>query len=212
MFKNLVFLSITALLIISCGPQTSIPAMPTPTPPGVWGINVTENPVPEAPTQGAPSSGDECGNPYYPVVNGSQWNYIGTNGPFSYSLSSGTVGEFTIVVELGANTFNIVGLCMQGGDINLLEVPGDSLSYSGEAGSATTKTTRKEGVTLPGDIQVGDDWSQTLGLVVSAGNLKKEYTVDATYTAIGYESVTVPAGTFNALKIKQSSSMEVPTP
>ena len=39
-----------------------------------------------------------------------------------------------------------------------------------------------------------------------------DFIIDTTYTAVGYETVTVPAGTFNALKIEQSSNMGGPEP
>ena len=38
------------------------------------------------------------------------------------------------------------------------------------------------------------------------------FTLNSTYTAVGYENVSVPAGTFNALKIEQSSDMGGPEP
>ena len=59
---------------------------------------------------------------------------------------------------------------------------------------------------------MGDDWSQTLGVEVSAGDQKMDFILDSTYTALGYENVTVPSGTFNALKIEQSTSMGGPEP
>ncbi len=203
MFKNIVFLSITALLIIGCG---------TPEDLGTSKVNVTENPATEAPLPPASSSGNECGNAYYPIVDGAQWNYTGPTGLFSHRLTVETGDEFTIVVESGADTFIIRGLCLEGGDINLLQVPGTSLSYSGDNGSSSITTTSNEGVTLPGDIQAGDDWSQTIGMEVSASDQTTNFLLDNTYTAVGYETVTVPAGTFNALKIEQSTSMGGPEP
>jgi hypothetical protein len=203
MMKKILALSLAFIVIAAgCG---------TPEDLGTSKVNVTENPATEVPRQQAPVSGDECGNPYYPLKSGAQWTYTGLEGPFTHTISS-SGGIFTILVESGANTFNIQALCMEGGDINLLQVPGISLSYSGEAGSSTMTTTSNEGVTLPGDIQVGDDWSQTLGVEVSAGDQKMDFTLDSTYTAVGYENVTVPAGTFNALKIEQSTSMGGPEP
>jgi hypothetical protein len=204
MFKRIVIFIVTAILIIGCG---------TPEDLGTSKVNVTENPATEVPLPPASSSGDECGNAYYPIIDGAQWNYTSSSTvPFTHRLTVETEDEFTIAVESGTDTFKIRGLCLEGGDINLLQVPGDSLSYSGEAGSSTMTTKSNEGVTLPGDIQVGDDWSQTLGVEVSAGDQKKDFTLDSTYTAVGYETVTVPAGTFNALKIEQSTSMGGPEP
>jgi hypothetical protein len=199
-------------LVVGCGPQTSIPAMPTPTVFGESKASVTENPATEVPSQQAPVSGDECGNPYYPVVNGAEWTYTGPTGQFTHTLATGDNGAFTDTVKSGENTFIIQGLCLQGGDINLLDTPGNSLSFSGSGGSSTMKTTKNDGVSLPGDIQKGDDWSQTIGVEVSAGNRTMDFTIDTTFTAVDYETITVPAGTFNALKVVESSDMGGPEP
>jgi hypothetical protein len=146
------------------------------------------------------------------VVNGAEWTYKDSDSHFTHSLTTGDNGAFTIKVESGADTFIIQGLCQQGGDINLVDGPGSSLTFSGDSGSSTMTTTKNDGVSLPGDIQQGDDWSQTVGVQVSAGNQTMDFTIDSTFKALGYETVTVPAGTFNALKVEESSDMGGPNP
>jgi hypothetical protein len=207
MLKYIGFLVTTIILLTGCNLSDTSSTSSTPTPLEEFQVSATESLATEAPALPAPVSNDDCGNPYYPVVNGAEWVYTGPQGSFSHSLATGTEGAFTIKVEADANTFLIQGLCLEGGDINLLDVPGNSLNYSGEEGSSTMTTTGNEGVTLPGDIQEGDDWSQTISVEVSAGEQKMSFTIDTTYTAVGYETITVPAGTFNALKIEQSSDM-----
>ena len=212
MIKYLVILLFVTIFVAGCGPQTSIPARPTPTDLGESKVSVTQNPATEAPAPSGSNENDQCGNPYYPVVNGAEWTYTGPNGQFTHSLSTGDNGAFTITVKSGEDTFIIQGLCLQGGDINLLDTAGTSLSYSGSDGGSTMTTTKNEGVSLPGDIQQGDDWSQTIGVEVSAGNQTMDFTIDTTFSAVGYETVTVPAGTFNALKIEESADMGGPNP
>ena len=78
MFKQIVLFIVTAILIIGCGTSEDL---------GTSKVNVTENPATEVPLPPAFSSGDECGNAYYPIVDGAQWNYTGSNGsihPSSY--------------------------------------------------------------------------------------------------------------------------------
>jgi hypothetical protein len=64
-------------------------------------------------------------------------------------------------------------------------------------------------VTLPNDLKVGSSWTQTLDILAEGG--EGEETLSASiitnYTAVGVETVTVTAGTFEALKIEQSGSM-----
>jgi hypothetical protein len=207
-YSSFAILVLLTGFVVGCGPQISATSMPM----GSSQVNATQNPATEVPAPSVSNGNDKCGNPYYPVVNGAEWTYNGPKGQFTHSLATGIEGAFTIKVESGANTFIIQGLCMEGGDINLLDVPGNSLSYSGDTGKSTMTTTSNEGLTLPGDIQEGDDWSQTISVEVSAGNQKMDYTINSTSTAVGYETVTVPAGTFNALKIEQSSDMGGPEP
>jgi hypothetical protein len=159
-----------------------------------------------------PSIPDECGNPYYPIVDGSQRIYNGPSGEFSQVIQVNPDKTFTIDVKAPQSNFLIKGQCTDAG-IVLLDVPDTSLSVSDESNSATMTTTSNEGITLPNEIQVGDTWSQTMGLAFTASEEQTfEYTITTTYTAIGYEEVTVPAGKFNALKIEQKSEMGGPTP
>lgn len=204
-FRTFSIFVFTALLLCSCSLPNQGAAQPTPT---LRGLTVATMVAPgEAPTQPGPVSNDPCGNPYYPVVDGTKWVYSGPKGQFSQTIGTDTKGTFSIHIEAGANTFNIQGLCLEGGDISLLNVPGNSLTYSGESGASTMTTNRNEGITLPGDIQLSDDWSQKIGVEVTAGKQKMNFTIETTYTAVGYETVSVPAGTFKALKVEQSSSM-----
>jgi len=212
MIKYLVVLFVMTILVAGCGPQTSIPAQSTPAVLGESKVNNTQNPATEVPVPSGSNENDQCGNPYYPVVNGAEWTYTGPTGQFTHTLATGDNGAFTDTVKSGEDTFIIQGLCMEGGDINLLDTPGNSLSYSGSSESSTMTTTSNDGVSLPGDIQKGDDWSQTIGVEVSAGNQTMDFTIDTTFTAVDYETVTVPAGTFNALKVEESSDMGGPEP
>ncbi len=193
-----------ALLVSGCSLPNSTA---TPTPLGELQVTVTQIPATEAPTQPVVSANDKCGNQYYPVANGASWTYNGPTGQFTHTLSTGENGTFTITVQSEKNTFIIQGVCLDGGDIRLLDVPGVSLSTSGEAGNSSMTATQNDGITLPGDIQKGDDWSQTIGVTVNSGGQSMDFVIDSTYTADDYETVTVPAGTFYALKITQSASM-----
>ena len=152
---------------------------------------------------------DLCGNPFYPIVDGAHWEYNTSKGdPFTHDLTVEEDQSFFIYVVSLENTFTLRGHCTPEG-INLLDVPGTSLEISGDSGSTTMSTTDSQGITIPNNIQVGDTWSQTMDVTY---NLSDGQTMDWTlinnFTAIGYEEVSVQAGTFNALKIEQSTEME----
>jgi hypothetical protein len=117
--------------------------------------------------------------------------------------------SFTLTVQDDTSTFTIDATCGNDGVI-LLNVPGVSATYSGEGGDSTLSTTNDDGVTVPDDILVGDDWSQAISVVGrSDGEVTLSATIETTYKALGYETVTVPAGTYYALKVEQNGSMTI---
>ena len=59
-----------------------------------------------------------------------------------------------------------------------------------------------QGVTVPVSVKAGDQWTQSYKDLMS--------TVTDSYTAIGEESITVPAGTFTALKIQKNTVSSAP--
>ncbi len=204
MFKNLVFLSITALLIIGCG---------TPEELGTSKVNVTQipprsrgiiNPIPMTPaitTITLWSMGNLDLSDFRP---GSITPTLAT-----HSMTIADDGSFTLTVRSDDSTFTLDGTCGDDGVI-LMNVPGVSATYSSEDGGSTLSTTNVDGVTVPDDIQVGDDWSQTISVVGSSGSeVTLAATIETTYKALGYETVTVPAGTFYALKIEENGSLSM---
>jgi len=117
----------------------------------------------------------------------------------SQTMSVSGNNTFTITVQSDNSIFTLEGQCTDDGII-LLDAPGASVTYSGAQGSSALVIQNVEGVTLPNDVQVGDNWSQTLQ--VAGGNIHA--TIETSYNAVGYETVTVPAGSFNALKVEQN--------
>jgi hypothetical protein len=155
------------------------------------------------------NANDQCKNPYYPVVDGATWTYEGsTIGQFNHTLNVSQDQLFTILITSNDTVFNMEGQCTEDGVI--LMDSGMSTTAQSSDGSGSVTTTNQDGVTLPNDIQVGDDWSQTIAY--NAGSSEGSSfsgTIETSYKAVGYESVSVPAGTFEALKIIQNTTMTI---
>jgi hypothetical protein len=67
---------------------------------------------------------------------------------------------------------------------------------------ATWTTDSYSGVTIPKNIQTGDSWTSSQELTATDANgSSSSFTINIDYRAVGNESVTVPAGTFNAMRI-----------
>lgn len=187
----------------------------TPTPTAGFNVPVSVTEIPATPTLPPPPvlQNDRCGNPYYPIVDGATWTYtITTDGSVTTATHTMDVvddGSFTLTVRDGDSVFTLDGTCGDDGVI-LLDVPGVSATYSDSEGGSTLSTTNDDGVTVPDDVQVGDDWSQTTSVVGSSGGeVTLSATITTSYKALGYEIVTVPAGTFNALKVEQTGSLTI---
>jgi hypothetical protein len=71
------------------------------------------------------------------------------------------------------------------------------------------KLTSSSGISLPATITPGDTWQQTADFEASSQelNLNGRFVFD--YTAVGYENVTVPLGTYNALRVDATIRIEV---
>ena len=152
-----------------------------------------------------------CANDYFPVVEGATWTYAGT-GPEGDVTWVSTVtdatsegftltnqfDELTAIQQWGCNADGIAALNYGGG-------PEASLTTNGLTG--TFETTNQTGTTFPRHINVGDTWTQTFTIhgeitITEGTTAIADGTVTQNYSAIGMESVSVPAGTFNALKLE----------
>jgi hypothetical protein len=188
-------------------PLTAQVAVSTPTQADIQVVPNTPEPSP-TPAPAVKNSNDQCDNPYYPVVDGATWTYTNNSiGQFTHTLNVSQDQLFSIQVISGDSTFNIEGQCTQDGIIIMEN--GLTTTAQGEDGTGTVTTTNQDGITLPNDIQVGDDWSQTITFTAGGGDGSFSGTIETSYKAVGYESVSVPAGTFEALKIEQTSSMSM---
>lgn len=214
MKKIVAVVLVLTVLLSACGAPDTIPAIPTATQQLDLGISATQNPATPETVYQPNNPNDPCNNQYYPIVNGAQWTYRTTSQndaptTATHSMTVVDAGSFTLTVQGADSVFTMDGTCGDDGVI-LLNVPGVSATYSGDSGGSTLSTTNDDGVTVPSDIQIGDDWSQTISVTGSSdGQVTLSATIETTYKALGYESVTVPAGTFYALKVEQTGSMTI---
>jgi len=184
-----------AQVIVSTPTQAVIEVVPnTPAP----------SPTP-APT--VKNANDQCDNPYYPVVDGATWTYETISvGQATHTLNVSQDQLFTIIITSNDTVFNMEGQCTEDGVV-IMNSGLDATAQSAD-GTGTVTTTNQDGVTLPDDIQVGDDWSQTIEYSAgSGGETSFSGMIETSYKAVGYESVSVPAGTFAALKIEQTTAL-----
>lgn len=168
--------------------------------------------TPEPTTTSIPpvqSSNDPCDIPYYPIVDGATWTYTNNSiGQFTHTLNVSDDQIFIIQVSGTDTLFNIEGQCSEDGLV--IMNTGLTTTAQGSDGAGSVTTINQDGLTLPNDIQVGDEWSQTIAYSAgSGGEISFSGTIETVYKAVGYESIAVPAGTFEALKIIQTTTMTI---
>lgn len=158
---------------------------------------------------GATSSA--CDNPLYPVVPGATWNYAIT-GPytdsFTRSIASLDIDSFTDQDAFGSGTTRTGHWTCETGNLTALdpsEGMADTAYVQTEGLDSAFKTTALDGVTLPANITPGTSWNQDITLEgVQSFNGQDVLTKSQTSyncTAVVYESVTVPAGTFDTIRV-----------
>jgi len=150
-----------------------------------------------------------CANPLMPVVAGASWTYKTTtsglkDGSLTRSIKTVSDSGFTSQDNLGSLTSNGDWKCEAGNLIALQPNGGTTSTVSGANIQADMKTTAMDGITLPASVTTGTVWSQTFKLegtiTVHNKSIPTQDDVAQKCTAGPTESVSVPAGTFNAVR------------
>lgn len=185
-------------------PATEAPAQPTAVPPTA--APPTAEPTAEPPTEEPEQvfAPGECGNAFYPVVDGRAMTYS-TNaadlGAAEYTtiFTNVTDSSFTLTTDLGdGDVFATDWQCSTEGLLSpeFSQLPGGLEGMSIEFVDAT-------GVTIPSEnmFQVGESWpthyvANATMAIDDTSSLTMIQTIDMTNTVTGIESVTVPAGDY----------------
>ncbi|MEX1071721.1 MAG: hypothetical protein WEC37_03755, partial [Anaerolineales bacterium] len=114
-----------------------------------------------------------------------------------FTLTS-TFDELTRTQEWSCATAGLSALQFGGGA---------AANLAGNNIDATFNTTNSTGVTLPADLAVGSTWTQSLdieGQMTVEGGISAAATgtVDYSAQAVSIETINVPAGSFEAIKIE----------
>ena len=150
-----------------------------------------------------------CANPLLPVTIGTTWNYS-LMGPisdtFTRTILSMDDSGFTDQDTFGTGavrkgTWN----CDHGNLIALDPNNGPSAFVNTTRSESDFHTTENSGVTLPAAIHTGDTWTQTMTIegtqTINGNEATSKNNTSATCTAVGAETVTVLAGTFDATRL-----------
>jgi hypothetical protein len=166
-------------------------------------------------TQTGSSASGNCQNDYLPVKVGATWTS-------NSKISAGSFTRVSTITEVGTDNFQSQtvltdSLGKQISTTELWNCPTEGLvqlggplagSIQSTFGSASMKTISTTGVTIPAHINPGDSWSQVTQFEFTIPNISITGTLTYNFQAIGFKQVTVPAGTFNAMKIQVNAKSE----
>lgn len=209
-FKPAAALALVALLLAACGgggpsspseaPDSGEPSATATSPSGTGGMG----------------SG-LCANLYLPIVQGASWTYSGSGieEPYEYTTTvsevradgfeyTHTFDDLVLTQQWGCTPAGLAALEYGNGPEAIINTSGMTIAY---------ETIDSSGVSLPSDLAVGQSWTQTYtvqGVMEVEGlTMNSTGTVTHTFTAVGEESVTVPAGTFAALRVEGNSLIDL---
>lgn len=168
------------------------------------------------PVTSAPAAGG-CANPYLPVIVGASWTYqltASTPDTYTHTILSADEDGFTEQDAFASGvTRQADWKCDNGNLIALNAAGGNSATVSAEGVQTDFETTALEGVTIPASINPGDTWSQSLTMegteTINGSVIPAKNQLTSACTAVGMESVTVPAGTFDAMRVDCTTQMNI---
>jgi hypothetical protein len=158
-----------------------------------------------------------CANQLYPVLAGATWTYEltgTTSDTITRSIASVSADGFADQDTFASGAVRTGQWNCDAGALTALDPVGSTSATVQRNGEiADFHTTALDGVTLPASVVAGTAWSQTISI---AGTLTVNgKTADATNdtslscTANGMENVTVPAGSFDAMKVTCQNSVKI---
>jgi hypothetical protein len=166
-----------------------------------------------------PTSSELCGNVLYPTAQGATWEYASVGGPsgsFNYtnSITEVRADGFTLTSQFTDITRAQEWSCQPDG-LKALQLGGGSAAgISIQGMTAELATSEIAGVSLLKDIPPGAQWQYSValqGTIAMPGDQQSQS--NGTYLVemkeVGREIVTVPAGTFDAIKIQSNSTVDI---
>ncbi len=161
-----------------------------------------------------------CANTYFPVSTGTNWSYSSTGGAlgaYTYTMTVADVSNngFTTSEQssLGTGTASIVKWKCKDGKLAALDAGSNSLSMSGSKFSMTSNSVTADGFNIPNTFDIGTTWSEkvTIRGTVQAGTrtMDSQIVSKVDCSAVGVDTITVPAGTFNTVKATCSQTVAV---
>jgi hypothetical protein len=146
------------------------------------------------------------------------WTYKSTGGPageysFTDTITSVREDGFTLSTQIGDLTRTQQWTCTPEGLAALQLGGAPAAMLNSQNIQLNLDISNAIGATFPSQINPGDQWQQTMDVTGNVTMMNEEADASGNaqmnFSAIGNESVTVPAGTFDALKVAVNVTLNV---
>lgn len=172
----------------------------------------------EVPTPDGPTTGTGlCANSYYPIREGATWTYKSTgatSGDYEFTETITEVHKdgFTVTSQIGDEPRLQEWGCTQEGLVTLQLSDSTGAALSTQSIGLDLEMKNVSGITFPKQITDGMQWVHNLEFTgevdVSNTAATAGGKVHTDFVARGVESVTVPAGTFEAMKVDTVTTID----
>ncbi|MFN8414229.1 MAG: hypothetical protein U0Z26_17745 [Anaerolineales bacterium] len=160
-----------------------------------------------------------CDNVLYPVKQGATWVYTNTGGPsgtisYTDTISEVHSGGFTIHSQFNGSTRAQEWSCQADG-LQAHQFGGEIAANLAAQGITTEfNTTQVSGISILREISSGAQWKYSLqmnGTMSMSGNQQSQAngTYSITMQETGKETITTPAGTFEATRFQENSNIDI---
>jgi hypothetical protein len=156
-----------------------------------------------------------CTNLYYPNTPGDTWEYTGnTSATGSYNrtdtITDSGITSFSVQSTVSGVSYPVEYTCTEAGLVAVNPIQ----QYLGAIltsfnGQIELNLVSNSGISLPNQVNPGDSWQQIVEWEGSAQGLSTNGRLVFDYSAAGYETVTVPSGTYDALRVNTSIRIEI---
>lgn len=207
--KRILFLIASLFILSACNIGVSNPNADQP------GAGTSE-PAPTPQT----ASGGLCDNILFPIKQGASWTYLNTGSPSGDFTYTDTITElrtdgFTLTSQFTGLTRTQEWQCTPEG-LKALQLggAGSAANISTQGTSAEFTTKEVTGISLPKEVTPGLQWTYSLtmeGFTAMPDNQMAQSTGTFNFTMqeMGRETITVPAGTFEAVKFQSTSLVQI---
>ncbi len=165
------------------------------------------------------SANGACTNAYFPVSSGTSWSYSSSGSPlgaYTYTRTVTDLGNkgFTTSDQYSTDVNALIKWKCQNGNLAALDSGAGSLSMTTSKLTMTSNSITAEGYNIPASFDVGATWSEkvTVNGTVVGSNTQKVNTQIVTQvncTAAGADTITVPAGKFDTVKVTCSETIAI---